>query len=109
MQTRRALWAYLFLLPWLLGLALFWVGPLLAGQRVLGAAGPDPDHALGSDRGQRHADLPGRPPGRARADDGRGQDRRRRRLGQVSVSPALFHGEAPFDDAIKKVQAECAA
>ena len=30
MPARRALWAYLFLLPWLLGLALFWVGPLLA-------------------------------------------------------------------------------
>ena len=29
-QTRRALWAYVFLLPWLLGLALFWVGPLVA-------------------------------------------------------------------------------
>ena len=30
MPARRALWAYLFLLPWLLGLGLFWVGPLLA-------------------------------------------------------------------------------
>ena len=27
----------------------------------------------------------------------------------ANVSPALFYGEAPFDDAIKKVQAECAA
>lgn len=30
MQTRRALNGYLFLLPWVLGLTIFWVGPILA-------------------------------------------------------------------------------
>jgi multiple sugar transport system permease protein len=29
-QARRALWAYVFLLPWLLGLTIFWIGPLVA-------------------------------------------------------------------------------
>jgi multiple sugar transport system permease protein len=29
-QTRRALWGYLFALPWILGLILFWGGPILA-------------------------------------------------------------------------------
>ena len=30
MQARRAAWGYLFLLPWLLGLLVFWLGPILA-------------------------------------------------------------------------------
>lgn len=30
MQARRALNGYLFLLPWLLGLTIFWIGPILA-------------------------------------------------------------------------------
>ncbi len=29
-QTRKALWGYLFALPWLLGLIVFWGGPILA-------------------------------------------------------------------------------
>lgn len=28
-QTHRALWGYLFALPWILGLIIFWVGPIL--------------------------------------------------------------------------------
>ncbi len=30
MQAKRAAWGYLFLLPWLLGLLVFWLGPILA-------------------------------------------------------------------------------
>jgi multiple sugar transport system permease protein len=30
LQARRAVWAYLFLLPWLLGLVIFWLGPIVA-------------------------------------------------------------------------------
>ena len=29
-QTRRALWGYLFALPWIIGLVVFWGGPILA-------------------------------------------------------------------------------
>lgn len=29
-QTRKALWGYLFALPWILGLIIFWGGPILA-------------------------------------------------------------------------------
>lgn len=29
-QTRRAIWAYLFLVPWLVGLVVFWIGPIIA-------------------------------------------------------------------------------
>ena len=29
-QVKRALQAYLYLLPWLLGLLIFWVGPIIA-------------------------------------------------------------------------------
>lgn len=29
-QTRQALWGYFFLLPWILGLIIFWGGPILA-------------------------------------------------------------------------------
>ncbi|MBX3012461.1 MAG: sugar ABC transporter permease [Caldilineaceae bacterium] len=29
-QTKRALWGYLFALPWILGLLIFWGGPILA-------------------------------------------------------------------------------
>jgi multiple sugar transport system permease protein len=29
-QTRRALWGYVFALPWILGLIIFWGGPILA-------------------------------------------------------------------------------
>ncbi len=29
LQTRRALWGYLFALPWILGLIIFWGGPIL--------------------------------------------------------------------------------
>jgi len=29
-QARRALWAYLFMLPWLIGLVVFWIGPIIA-------------------------------------------------------------------------------
>jgi multiple sugar transport system permease protein len=29
-QTQRALWGYLFALPWILGLVIFWGGPILA-------------------------------------------------------------------------------
>ena len=29
-QTRRALWGYAFALPWLVGLVVFWGGPILA-------------------------------------------------------------------------------
>ena len=28
-QTQRALWGYVFALPWILGLVIFWVGPIL--------------------------------------------------------------------------------
>ncbi len=30
LRIGEALWAYVFLLPWLLGLLLFWAGPILA-------------------------------------------------------------------------------
>src|SRR5687768_9053011 len=30
LQAKRALWAYLFLLPWIGGLVIFWLGPILA-------------------------------------------------------------------------------
>ncbi len=30
LQAREAFWGYLFLVPWLLGLAIFWIGPVLA-------------------------------------------------------------------------------
>jgi multiple sugar transport system permease protein len=30
LQAKEAQWAYLFLLPWLLGLLIFWIGPILA-------------------------------------------------------------------------------
>jgi multiple sugar transport system permease protein len=30
MQAKKALWGYLFLLPWALGLIVFWLGPILA-------------------------------------------------------------------------------
>jgi multiple sugar transport system permease protein len=29
-QTQRALWGYVFALPWILGLTVFWMGPILA-------------------------------------------------------------------------------
>lgn len=29
-QTQRALWGYVFALPWIIGLIVFWVGPILA-------------------------------------------------------------------------------
>ncbi|MFN8495464.1 MAG: sugar ABC transporter permease [Caldilineaceae bacterium] len=29
-QIRRALWGYLFALPWILGLIIFWIGPIVA-------------------------------------------------------------------------------
>jgi multiple sugar transport system permease protein len=29
LQMRRALWGYVFLLPWILGLIIFWIGPIL--------------------------------------------------------------------------------
>lgn len=29
-QARRAIWAYVFLAPWLIGLTVFWVGPIIA-------------------------------------------------------------------------------
>src|SRR4051794_32178895 len=29
-QTQRALWGYVFALPWILGLLIFWIGPILA-------------------------------------------------------------------------------
>jgi multiple sugar transport system permease protein len=30
LQAKRAIWGYIFLLPWLLGLIIFWLGPILA-------------------------------------------------------------------------------
>ena len=30
MQAQEAKWGYIFLLPWLLGLGIFWIGPILA-------------------------------------------------------------------------------
>jgi multiple sugar transport system permease protein len=30
LQARKALWGYLFLMPWLIGLIVFWLGPILA-------------------------------------------------------------------------------
>lgn len=30
LQAREAFWGYVFLFPWLLGLAIFWIGPVLA-------------------------------------------------------------------------------
>lgn len=30
LQMRKALWGYLFLLPWILGLIIFWIGPIVA-------------------------------------------------------------------------------
>jgi multiple sugar transport system permease protein len=30
LRKREALWGYVFLLPWLLGLTIFWIGPILA-------------------------------------------------------------------------------
>jgi multiple sugar transport system permease protein len=30
LQAKKSLWAYLFLLPWILGLIIFWLGPILA-------------------------------------------------------------------------------
>jgi multiple sugar transport system permease protein len=29
METRNAAWGYVFLLPWLIGLLVFWLGPIL--------------------------------------------------------------------------------
>jgi multiple sugar transport system permease protein len=29
LQTQEAMWGYIFLLPWLLGLLIFWIGPIL--------------------------------------------------------------------------------
>ncbi len=29
-QTQRALWGYVFALPWIVGLIVFWIGPILA-------------------------------------------------------------------------------
>lgn len=29
LQAKKALWGYLFLLPWILGLLIFWIGPIL--------------------------------------------------------------------------------
>src|SRR5688572_1056166 len=44
-QTQRALWGYVFALPWIIGLLIFWVGPILASfyfsftnYEVIGAA-----------------------------------------------------------------------
>jgi len=30
LQVKKALWAHLFLLPWIVGLLLFWIGPIIA-------------------------------------------------------------------------------
>src|SRR5438093_8806875 len=30
LQARKALWGYVFLLPWAIGLVVFWLGPILA-------------------------------------------------------------------------------
>src|SRR4051794_13201778 len=30
LQARKALWGYVFLLPWAFGLVVFWLGPILA-------------------------------------------------------------------------------
>jgi multiple sugar transport system permease protein len=44
-QTQRALWGYVFALPWIVGLIVFWIGPILASfylsftnYEVIGAA-----------------------------------------------------------------------
>src|SRR5215203_5375175 len=44
-QTQRAIWGYVFALPWIIGLIVFWVGPILASfylsftnYEVIGAA-----------------------------------------------------------------------
>ena len=30
LQAKKAVWGYVFLLPWILGLIIFWIGPILS-------------------------------------------------------------------------------